>query len=329
MRYYLLILMAVISYASSYPKIFSSAGDSVYESMDRYRKIKGLDVHLERPELFEAFLIDANASLQKGIAIDALLDDPEAAMDKSQIKAYAKTLRILSNRHEAIDQQLESDIQRFYQKGDYQSLGVMYQAGFYLDAKILRDLKKYEKEANRPKPVKKTAKAPEPTKTVDTLKPEQKPTQTTAASASTPVAAIEPVQIQASVIPPVQKSIAPVEDVKRELTPLEYYQESLKSLKEELYALREVSNGVDEELQNQQKTACLNDITAVNYWMIRVLQDQNDACGLRDAIKQMKSYDKAASDSCGRSAMRYVEWHGRIRPYVGKRLFEAEANCVR
>jgi hypothetical protein len=27
--------------------------------------------------------------------------------------------------------------------------------------------------------------------------------------------------------------------------------------------------------------------------------------------------------------MRYIEWHARIKPYVGSRLFKAEALCPR
>jgi len=75
--------------------------------------------------------------------------------------------------------------------------------------------------------------------------------------------------------------------------------------------------------------SCLNDITAINYWMIKVLKNRNDSCSLRDSIKQMKSYSKASMVSCGRDSMRYVEWHNRIKPYVGKTLFEAEAGCRR
>lgn len=100
---------------------------------------------------------------------------------------------------------------------------------------------------------------------------------------------------------------------------LGFYKKNLIDLKEELYALRESGE--------EAKMACLNDITAINYWMIRVIENENDDCALMDAIKQMKSYDKSLVNSCGEDSMRYVEWHGRIKPYVGTKLFQAEANC--
>ena len=124
---------------------------------------------------------------------------------------------------------------------------------------------------------------------------------------------------------PVEKAIKPEVSVrkveKKKLTKLEYYRQNLIALKEELYVLREE--------QNEEKMLCLNDITAINYWMIKVLEHEKDACIRRDSIKQMKSYDKASASSCGRGSMRYIEWHGRIKPYVGKKLFEAEAGCSR
>jgi hypothetical protein len=119
----------------------------------------------------------------------------------------------------------------------------------------------------------------------------------------------------------------------RKPTKLEYYQQSLVNLKAELYALRDKRENevldVNDSLAEQRKTECLNDITAINYWMIKVLENEKDACALSDAIRQMKSYDKSAATSCGRDSMRYIEWHGRIKPYVGSRLFQAEALCDR
>lgn len=100
---------------------------------------------------------------------------------------------------------------------------------------------------------------------------------------------------------------------------LDFYKKNLNDLKNELYVLREEGD--------EEKTACLNDITAINYWIIRVLENDEDDCALMSAIKQMKSYDKVLGDSCGKDSMRYVEWHGRIKPYVGTKLFQAEANC--
>lgn len=117
------------------------------------------------------------------------------------------------------------------------------------------------------------------------------------------------------------KEVSPATEEKKVLTKLEYYEQNLIRLKEELYELRESGD--------QEKTACLNDITAMNYWMINLLKNERDACAVRDAIKQMKSYDKSSVNSCGRDSIRYMEWHGRIKPYVGTKLFQAEAACNR
>jgi hypothetical protein len=117
------------------------------------------------------------------------------------------------------------------------------------------------------------------------------------------------------------KVLSPVPEEKKVLTKLEYYEQNLIHLKEELYELRESGD--------QGKMACLNDITAMNYWMINLLKNERDACAARDAIKQMKSYDKSSVNSCGRDSIRYMEWHGRIKPYVGTKLFQAEAACNR
>jgi len=131
----------------------------------------------------------------------------------------------------------------------------------------------------------------------------------------------------------VEKPVHEIAEPARKPTELEYYQQSLVNLKEELYALRESREDevldVNISLAEQTKTACLNDVTAINYWMIKVLENEKDACVLSDAIRQMKSYDKSAAASCGRDSMRYIEWHARIKPYVGSRLFQAEALCPR
>jgi len=126
-------------------------------------------------------------------------------------------------------------------------------------------------------------------------------------------------QVQKLAKPVEVSAVLPVAVEPKKQTKLEYYEENLKRLKDELYSLR--------ESQNEDKMACLNDITAMNYWMIKVLENKNEACARADAIKQMKSYNKASAVSCGRSSIRYVEWKGRIKPYVGQKLSEAEAGC--
>lgn len=314
MRFFVLLMVGLSLYAASYPKIFSSAGDSVYEGMEQFVKVKKLKVHQERPELFEAFLLDANMSLHKGYALDKKIDDPEESVDKGVIKAYAKELRILSNRKDAIAQQLQQDVSRFYQQKDFRSLRVMHDAGFYLSSEMISQMKAAEQSSRSVKSATPVVQK-ETQKTVPSIKPANKESTVVAPVKKESETAKVQMDKPVPVVAPKQKS------------ELEYYQESLEHLKEELYTLRE--EGAPEDGEGSQQMACLNDITAVNYWLIEVFKHDNDACSLRDAIKQMKSYDKAASDSCGRSSMRYIEWHGRIRPYVGKKLFEAEANCHR
>ena len=110
-----------------------------------------------------------------------------------------------------------------------------------------------------------------------------------------------------------------IQELKKELTPKAFYEKSLINLKDELYTLREENN--------LKKMSCINDITAINYWMLKILENKNDSCALVKDIKQMKTYDKNAKNTCGSSSMRYIEWHGRIKPYTGNKLFEAEATC--
>jgi len=318
--------ICIFAFASEFPLIFSSAGDEVYKSMKRYNHIKDLDIYKDRPELLEAYCMDANATMQKGFALDKMKDDPELVFDKNLLKEYARELRALSTQNEVIISELDADVGNLYKKGDFESLIKISEAGFILSTPMMVGMKEYkdkkELDAHVNKinatiaapvlkpaaviPTPKVIKTPKPVKVV--IKPEdiiEKP-QT-----------IETPEIQKVVTTPEVKVPLPVKSHKSK--ELQYYEESLASLKEELYSLR--------ESQEEEKMACLNDITAMNYWMIKVLESKNDACERASAIKQMKSYDKASANSCGRNSIRYVEWHGRIKPYAGKKLFEAEAGC--
>ncbi len=309
MRLIALFFITALSYASEFPHTFSSAGDAVYENMEKYAQIKDLDIYKDRPELLEAYCFDANRTMQKGFALDRVKEDPELLLDKAMIKSYAKELRGLSNRNEAIALQLEKEIQRLYQKGDLQSLKRIKKAGFAVGPQLIRaieeDVKKQESAKNA-LPVSDSGPAH--------------------VEESSPAAAEALLLVKSEEKPEVMREPALSHEKTKESVPirkpptkLEYYTMSLVNLKDELYTLR--------ESEDKAQMACLNDITAINYWMIRVLESGYDSCSLRDAIKQMKSYDKAAASSCGRDSMRYIEWHGRIRPYVGKKLFEAEAGC--
>jgi hypothetical protein len=359
----LLFITSLLTLASEFPETFSSAGDDVYEHMQKYLKIKHLKIYQDKPEFLESFCVDANASMQKGFVLDRAKDDPEAKIDKSLIKSYAKELRRLSNQNEAIKMQMQEDIQKLYLAGDMNSLSQIEAAGFILDEQISKAIAEDAKErAVKDAIAKANLMQAEQKSAAEVKKPAANevsvPAQIIPKAAVAPAVKItvpeEIVETGSQVTDPVQRVmpeqreeamndvvtpaettgvIAEMGQPARKPTKLEYYQQSLVNLKAELYALRDKRENevldVNDSLAEQRKTECLNDITAINYWMIKVLENEKDACALSDAIRQMKSYDKSAATSCGRDSMRYIEWHGRIKPYVGSRLFQAEALCDR
>lgn len=300
MRSIALSLISVLVFATEFPKTFGIAGDKVYENMYKYAQIKHLKIYQERPELLEAFCLDANKTMQKGFALDKMQEDMEAKVDKNMVKSYAKELRRLSSKNDQIYKQLQKDIFSLYEKGEFESLREIKEAGFTLNAKILKAVKEGEKREESEKPG-------QPAVLLAPSKMEPISSETETPAVEEPLAEAKK---EAAEVPKERKP-----------SELEYYQQSLVHLKDELYALR--------ESEEQGQTACLNDITAINYWMIRVLENEKDPCVLSDAIKQMKSYDKSSATTCGRESMRYIEWHGRIKPYAGRRLYEAEAACRR
>lgn len=303
--------------------------------MKRYTQIKDLEIYKDRPELLEAYCLDASEAMQRGFALDAIKNDPEQVIDKAMVKSYAKELRSLSNKNDAIMQQLDRDVQVLIDAKDYMTLSKINAAGFLLSDEVMAKVVEAERNAKLKSDIQTLSKASavtvkrtavEEKKAPEAIKKEAAVVELKQQKIKEVAILKKPeqkVEVIKEVIPEiVDKPETPVQETpKKELTEIEYYRQSLAGLKEELYALREE--------QNEEKMACLNDITAINYWMIKVLEHENEACERRDAIKQMKSYDKASATSCGRSSMRYIEWHGRIKPYVGKRLFEAEAGCTR
>lgn len=336
MRLLALLLFTTYLFSSDFPEIFSSAGDEVYEDMQKYQQIKELSIYKDRPEILEAYCIDANRTMQRGLALDKVKNNPELSIDKGMIKSYAKELRVLSRQNQTIRSQLKKDIYKLSKKGEFKTLQKISEAGFVLSAKMMQAIKEYEKKEKLASklPVKEKA----PVTVTQPIHNEVLPPVTVHIPLPKPTPV--PVPIPAPPAPEIiiEKKKEPVKEekpkqIKKKLTELEYYQLSLTNFKDDLYASRESTESNSSEQTgllagNETQKGCLNDITAINYWMIKVLESKNDSCLLRDAIKQMKSYDKAAMNSCGRESIRYVEWHGRIKPYVGKRLFEAEAGCT-
>ncbi len=373
MRVFALFLMiTTFVFSQDLPEIFSSAGDDIYKSMSKYRKIKDLDIYRDRPEFLESFCADANTSIQKGYALDRIQRDPEASIDKVLIKSYAKELRRLANQNEAIEHQLREDIRKLYEANDFNSLLVFRSAGIELNQEMIEAIKAYEKKKEQEKSSaavvakskEKSKKKPKPENTSKT-KEQKSTTLVKREKSSKPAVVVKAVSMNPAEAKTMTPSIAvpvvespkqkpkaaavkmpqpskvearqevavvkmPHSDIKaapsvveekKVLTKLEYYEQNLIRLKEELYELRDSGDN--------EKVGCLNDITAINYWMIDLLKNERDACATRDAIKQMKSYDKSSVNSCGRDSLRYMEWHGRIKPYVGRKLFQAEAACNR
>lgn len=342
-------MLNTLLFSEEFPEVFSSAGDDVYRDMGKYLKIKDLDIYADKPELLESFCKDANSSMQRGFSLDKVQKDPEAVIDKEMIKSYAKELRRLTGQNEVIKHQLQRDIATLYKNKEYHSLVVIRDADIELPPEILQAIGTYEKKRKQEEALAIVkAKAKEAAGTEEALK-NAKPAATVALpktpekrqstqevilkeqpkKVSTPAVEVQsmPEQVMLAETTGHEDEKALFEEppvtveTKKVLTKLAYYEENIMRLKEELYMLR--------ESEEHEKMACLNDITAINYWMIKLLKDENDACMVRDAIKQMKSYDKSAVNSCGRDSIRYIEWHGRIKPYVGTTLFKAEADCHR
>lgn len=310
MRLIFLLSLAMCSIATEFPEIFSSAGDDIYKSMRRYNQIKDLSMYQDRPELIEAFCMDANKTMQKGFLLDKMKDDPEMTFDKVMLKEYAAELRALSKQNNQIMSQLDADVGNLYEQKDFESLKVINEAGFMLSRPMMVDLKTYEENKVIAQQV----------KILNNRAPKGE-TKVREQNTSLVSHEIKPEQTQNTSAPVVAKSEATVAKPAHQYKSKEvlFYEDNLVALKEELYLHRED--------HTSEKVDCLNDITAINYWIIKVLEHENEPCELASAIRQMKSYDKSSAKTCGRDSLHYVEWHGRIKPHVGKKLFEAEAGC--
>jgi len=146
MRLFLLLLISVLAFASEYPRVFSSAGDEIYEDMAKYEQIKDLDIYQDRPELLEAFLEDAKVSLVAGFELDKAEDDPEVNLDKQALKDYARALRDLSKQNENIKEQIKRDMKVLLEAKDSKHLKVFESAGFSILNKSISTFKEKEAE---------------------------------------------------------------------------------------------------------------------------------------------------------------------------------------
>ena len=92
---------------------------------------------------------------------------------------------------------------------------------------------------------------------------------------------------------------------------------SLMSLREELQQAR---------AGNAENVACLNDITAINYWMLKAdtLKQKREWCKTADVCRQIIEFEHAAGKNCGKENARYLEWSAASKPYrtTFKQMFE-------
>lgn len=92
----------------------------------------------------------------------------------------------------------------------------------------------------------------------------------------------------------------------------------LKFYKEKLLIAR-----IDES----PEVECLNDITAINYWILEVDKYSDDACKAKDAVKQIDIFFKSSRQSCGSKNRRYLEFKKRTREYRTSMAKRLHAEC--
>lgn len=82
--------------------------------------------------------------------------------------------------------------------------------------------------------------------------------------------------------------------------------EAFTSLKQQLLNAR---------IEGSEKADCLNDMTAMLYWMQKVDGFHEDYCKAGEACEQVSGFMKAAKDSCTKEDPLYVEWSARSLEY--------------
>lgn len=65
---------------------------------------------------------------------------------------------------------------------------------------------------------------------------------------------------------------------------------------------------LDARASNSERADCLNDITAVVYWMQETDAVSNEVCKAYNACHQVSSFTKAAKKSCGKEDSLYQKW---------------------
>lgn len=85
-------------------------------------------------------------------------------------------------------------------------------------------------------------------------------------------------------------------------------QRSFLVLKEELVKARS---------ENSPLAECLNDVTAINYWIIEVekLRDEQAWCSAYAASEQIVNFERSARKHCGTTEPLYIRWKERSLAY--------------
>ncbi len=96
---------------------------------------------------------------------------------------------------------------------------------------------------------------------------------------------------------------------------------SLSILKDKLIKSREV---------NSSLSACLNDITSINYFMIQVDKESllNKPCKALKYIGNLQEYDRNSQLSCKEEISYYDKWHTKSESYRTTLLLKLRDSCV-
>lgn len=83
---------------------------------------------------------------------------------------------------------------------------------------------------------------------------------------------------------------------------------SFLALKEELTQARRANTPLAE---------CLNDVTAINYWIVEVekLRDEQEWCRAYAASEQIVNFERLARKHCGAAQLLYMQWKERSLAY--------------
>jgi len=96
---------------------------------------------------------------------------------------------------------------------------------------------------------------------------------------------------------------------------------SLSILKDKLIKSRDA---------NSSLSACLNDITSINYFMIQVDKESllNKPCKAIKYIDYLQEYDRSSQISCKEETSYYNKWHTKSESYRTTQLIDLRNSCL-